>query len=47
MSKANKLTVNLYRDGSLESSHEVNVNSNNKQSMLLLLLKLKSYKIII
>tara|TARA_B100000214_G_scaffold343123_1_gene291382 strand:+ start:1836 stop:2771 length:936 start_codon:yes stop_codon:yes gene_type:complete len=31
MSKANKLTVNLYRDGSLESSHEINVYTNNKQ----------------
>ena len=31
MSKDNKLTVNLYRDGSIESSHEVNVYSNNKQ----------------
>ena len=31
MSEADKITVNLYRDGSLESSHEVNVYSNNKQ----------------
>ena len=31
MSEDNKLTVNLYRDGSLESSHEVNLYSNKKQ----------------
>jgi len=31
VSEANKLTVNLYRDGSLESSHKVNVYSNKKQ----------------
>jgi len=31
VSEANKLTVNLYRDGSIESSHEVNVYSNNIQ----------------
>ena len=31
MSEDNKLTVNLYRDGSIESSHEVNLYSNKKQ----------------
>ena len=31
MSKDNKLTVNLYRDGSIESSHLVNLYSNSKQ----------------
>jgi len=31
MSEDNKLTVNLYRDGSIESSHKVNLYSNNKQ----------------
>ena len=31
MSKDNELTVNLYRDGSIESSHVVNLYSNSKQ----------------
>ena len=31
MSEDSKLTVNLYRDGSIESSHEVNLYSNKKQ----------------
>jgi len=31
VSEADKITVNLYRDGSLESSHEINVYSSNKQ----------------
>ena len=31
MSEDSKLTVNLYRDGSIESSHVVNLYSNSKQ----------------